>query len=179
MVLLFRLTCFMSNVQFIWQNHRGKIGVFVFFITSSAFFVLTARRRRALKEDQSMRPEVRLSLPALTTYKIPLSCRPQLQSNRLLNLGDDVAPVPSSALFTMRHLGSRHNEVSRWQAQIFESIGKVDFEITAVEQQATQRLDILDQRPRQELCLDQAFFTLRLEKHDLADMAAGLLSAGT
>ncbi|XP_037330728.1 tektin-5-like [Pungitius pungitius] len=98
--------------------------------------------QRALKEDQSMRPEVRLSLPALTTCKTLLSFRPQMRSNRLLKLGDevacslggDIAPVPSSALFTMRHLGSRHKEVSQWQAQIFESIGQVDLELTAVEQ---------------------------------------------
>ncbi|KAM8840522.1 tektin-B1-like [Spinachia spinachia] len=89
-----------------------------------------------------MRPEVRLSLPTLTTYKTLLSCRPQLRSNRLLKLGDevacfldgDIAPAPTSALFTMRHLASRHKEVSQWQTQMFESIGQVALEMTAVEQ---------------------------------------------
>uniref|UniRef100_A0A3B4XIC3 Tektin n=3 Tax=Seriola TaxID=8160 RepID=A0A3B4XIC3_SERLL len=40
--------------------------------------------------------------------------------------------------------------------------------------QATHRLDILNQRPRHELCLDQPHFSLTLEKYDLTKMAAGL-----
>ncbi|XP_028453831.1 tektin-B1 isoform X3 [Perca flavescens] len=40
--------------------------------------------------------------------------------------------------------------------------------------QVTHRLDILNQRPRHELCLDQPYFSLTLEKHDLTKMAAGL-----
>ncbi|XP_039675339.1 tektin-B1-like isoform X3 [Perca fluviatilis] len=39
--------------------------------------------------------------------------------------------------------------------------------------QVTHRLDILNQRPRHELCLDQPYFSLTLEKHDLTKMAAG------
>ncbi|XP_054462525.1 uncharacterized protein LOC129097643 [Anoplopoma fimbria] len=97
--------------------------------------------RHALKEDQ-LRSEVRFSLPVLSTNKTLLSSRPQLQSNRLLklgdeiicNLGEDISRIPSATRCTMRHLGSRHTEVSQWQAQISESIGQVDLEITAVEQ---------------------------------------------
>ncbi|XP_068432199.1 tektin-2-like [Clinocottus analis] len=101
-------------------------------------------QRRALKEEKKdrSRSEVTLSLPMLSTNKTLLSCRPELQSNTLLKLGeeivcslrDDISRFPSATRFTMRHLGSRHMEVSQWQAQISESIGQVDLEITAVEQ---------------------------------------------
>ncbi|XP_044026711.1 tektin-4-like isoform X2 [Siniperca chuatsi] len=39
---------------------------------------------------------------------------------------------------------------------------------------ATHCLDILNQRPRHELCLDQPYISLTLEKYDLTKMAAGL-----
>ncbi|KAM4539304.1 tektin-B1-like [Odontesthes bonariensis] len=42
--------------------------------------------------------------------------------------------------------------------------------------QANHRLDILNQRPRFELCLDNPHISLTLEKQDLAKMAAGLRS---
>ncbi|XP_018553536.1 uncharacterized protein LOC108898145 [Lates calcarifer] len=93
-------------------------------------------RHSALKEDQQ-----RLTLPALTSNKSLLSNRPQLQRNNVLRLdeeiactlGGDVSQVPSAIRSTMRHLRSRHTEVSQWQAQIAESIGRVGREITAVE----------------------------------------------
>ncbi|XP_034097183.1 uncharacterized protein LOC117563122 [Gymnodraco acuticeps] len=95
---------------------------------------------RAL-EDQ-MRSEVRLSLPVLSSNRNLVSHRPQLQRNRLLklgeeticSLGDDISRIPSATRSTMRHLSSRHTEVSQWRSQISESIARVDREITAVEQ---------------------------------------------
>ncbi|XP_029299563.1 LOW QUALITY PROTEIN: uncharacterized protein LOC115016036 [Cottoperca gobio] len=98
-------------------------------------------QHRSLKEDP-LRSDVRFSLPALSTSKNLLSSRPQLHSNKVLklgeeticSLGEDISRIPSATRSTMRHLNSRHIEVSQWQSQISESIGRVDREITAVEQ---------------------------------------------
>ncbi|XP_059206442.1 uncharacterized protein LOC131985389 [Centropristis striata] len=98
-------------------------------------------QRRALKEDQ-LRSEVRFSLPALSTNRSLLCSSSQLHSNKVLklgeeivcSLGEDISQIPSATRSTMRHLSYRHTEVSQWQAQISESIGRVDREITAVEQ---------------------------------------------
>ncbi|XP_056255193.1 uncharacterized protein LOC130183628 [Seriola aureovittata] len=92
-------------------------------------------QHRAFKEDQ-----VRFTLPALSNSSL-LTSRPQLQSSNVLklkeeivcNLGEDVSRIPSATHSTMRHLSSRHTEVSQWQAQISESIGRVNREISAVE----------------------------------------------
>ncbi|XP_032392033.1 tektin-B1 isoform X2 [Etheostoma spectabile] len=98
-------------------------------------------QRRALKEDQ-LRSDVRFTLPVLSTNKSLLSCIPQLGSNKGLKLGeesictlaDNISRIPSAARSTMRHLSTRHTEVSQWQAQIYGSIGQVDREISALEQ---------------------------------------------
>ncbi|XP_031152163.1 tektin-B1-like isoform X2 [Sander lucioperca] len=98
-------------------------------------------QRRALKEDQ-LRSDVRFTLPVLSTNKSLLSCNPQLGSNKELKLGEesictlgeDISRVPSATCSTMRHLSSRHTEVSQWQAQISGSIGQLDREISALEQ---------------------------------------------
>ncbi|TNN61440.1 Tektin-B1 [Liparis tanakae] len=98
-------------------------------------------QRRALKEDR-LRSEVRFSLPILCSNQRPLSSGPPLQSNQLLKRGEeiactlheDISRFPSATRFTMKHLGSRHLEVSLWQTQISERISQVDLEITAVEQ---------------------------------------------
>ncbi|XP_042290770.1 tektin-B1-like [Thunnus maccoyii] len=98
-------------------------------------------QHRALKEDQ-LRSEVRFTLPPLSNNTSLVGSRPQLQMNKALKLdeelvctlGDDISRIPSATRSTMRHLSSRHNEVSQWQAQISESISQVDREITAVEQ---------------------------------------------
>lgn len=42
--------------------------------------------------------------------------------------------------------------------------------------QVTHRLNLLNQRPGHELCLDHPYFSLSLEKHDLAKIATGLPS---
>ncbi|XP_022602814.1 uncharacterized protein LOC111223074 [Seriola dumerili] len=93
-------------------------------------------QHRAFKEDQ-----VRFTLPVLSTNSSLLTSRPQLQSSKVLKLneeivctlGEDVSRIPSATRSTMRHLSSRHTEVSQWQAQISESIGRVNREISAVE----------------------------------------------
>ncbi|XP_034747513.1 tektin-B1-like isoform X1 [Etheostoma cragini] len=98
-------------------------------------------QRRAPKEDQ-LRSDVRFTLPVLSTNKSLLSCFPQLGSNKglklgeesICTLGDNISRIPSAARSTMRHLNTRHTEVSQWQAQIFGSIGQVDREISALEQ---------------------------------------------
>ncbi|XP_051245962.1 uncharacterized protein LOC127357661 [Dicentrarchus labrax] len=96
---------------------------------------------RAPKEDQTG-SGVRFTLPVLSANMNLLSSRPQLQRNNVLKLdeeivcalGQDISRIPSATRSSRRHLGSRHTEVSQWQAQISESIGRVDREITAVEQ---------------------------------------------
>ncbi|XP_070702970.1 tektin-B1-like [Pempheris klunzingeri] len=96
-------------------------------------------QHRARKEDQQ-RAGVRFTLPVLSN-KTLLTSRPQLQANKLLKLdeeiictlGEDISRFPSATCCTMRHLNSRHTEVSQWQAQISESIGQVDREISAME----------------------------------------------
>ncbi|KAK5855088.1 hypothetical protein PBY51_005223 [Eleginops maclovinus] len=98
-------------------------------------------RHGALKEDL-MSSEVRLSLPVLSSNRNVVGHRPQLQRNRLLklgeeticSLGDDISRIPYATRSIMRHLSTRHTEVSQWKSQISESIGKVDREITVVEQ---------------------------------------------
>ncbi|XP_040909687.1 uncharacterized protein LOC121192176 [Toxotes jaculatrix] len=97
-------------------------------------------QHRALKEDQ-LRSGARFTLPALCDNKSLLIGRPQLQSSKGLKLeeeiactlAEDVSRIPSAIRGTMRHLHSRHLEVSQWQAQISESIGRVDGEITAMD----------------------------------------------
>ncbi|XP_070778247.1 tektin-B1-like [Enoplosus armatus] len=96
-------------------------------------------QRRALRQDQ-LRSEVRFTLPVLSNKNM-LTSTPQLHMNKVLeldeeivcSLGQDISCIPSATSGTMRHLNSRHTEVSQWQAQISESIGRVDREIIAVE----------------------------------------------
>ncbi|XP_071355652.1 tektin-2-like [Trachinotus anak] len=97
-------------------------------------------QHRALKEDQ-LSSGAGFTLPVLSSSNSLLTRRPQLQRSKVLKLneeiictlGEDISRIPSATRSTMRHLGSRHTEVSQWQAQISDSIGRVDREISAVE----------------------------------------------
>ncbi|KAM6974344.1 tektin-2-like [Tautogolabrus adspersus] len=93
-------------------------------------------RRRARTEDH-----LRFSLPMMSANKSRWTCRPQLQSYQVQNrdheivcsLQEDLSRIPSAAYSTMKHLSSRQTEISDWQAQISESISRVDLEIFALE----------------------------------------------
>lgn len=84
----------------------------------------------------------RCTLPQLPTNNSLVASRPQLHRDQVSKLDDelvcvlshDLSQIPSASRSTIRHLTSRHNEVSQWQAQISETIGQVDREIIALEQ---------------------------------------------
>ncbi|XP_039977801.1 uncharacterized protein LOC120786423 [Xiphias gladius] len=96
-------------------------------------------QRRAPKEELLCSGS-RLTLPALSNNKGLLTGRPQLPGNTVLKLdeaiactlGEGVSRVRNTSRCTMRHLSSRHTEVSQWQARIYESIWQVEQEITAL-----------------------------------------------
>ncbi|XP_034401350.1 tektin-5-like [Cyclopterus lumpus] len=80
---------------------------------------------------------------------------------------------------------SRNQDTMMWERQRLRNemsdrtndVQKVAYHIGNCESKlhlVTKRLDILNQRPRLELCLDKPFFSLTLEHRDLANMAAGL-----
>ncbi|XP_060916293.1 tektin-B1-like [Labrus mixtus] len=93
-------------------------------------------QRRERKEDH-----LRFSLPMISANKSLWTGRPQLQTFQVQNRDDDIvcslqedlSRLPSAAHSTMKHLSSLQTEVSVWQAQISESISRVDLEIFALE----------------------------------------------
>ncbi|KAE8282012.1 Tektin-2 [Larimichthys crocea] len=91
---------------------------------------------------RAQKDQVRFTLPVLSTNTNLVCSRPQLQMNKFLkldeeivcNLSEDISRIPSATRSTMRHLTTRHGEISQWQAQMSQSIGQVDREISAMEQ---------------------------------------------
>ncbi|XP_071378126.1 tektin-2-like [Centroberyx affinis] len=98
-------------------------------------------RPRAVKEGH-LRPGSRNTLPDRTSSGSLLTSRSQLQRTSVLKLSQDlgcvhsdaVSQIPRATHSTMRQLSCRREELSRWQTQTRESIGRVDQEITALEQ---------------------------------------------
>ncbi|XP_074543403.1 tektin-2-like [Halichoeres trimaculatus] len=83
--------------------------------------------------------QLRFSLPALPTNRNLLACGPQrsqvLKSDggRACSLHEEISQLPFASRSTEMHLSSRQMEVSHWQAQISESISRVDMEVFALE----------------------------------------------
>lgn len=80
--------------------------------------------------------------------------RPQFYRAQVLKLDEesacvlshDVSRIPSVTRGTMRHLTSRHEEVSQWQAQISEIMGQVDREVIAMEQVKSTAESFLEEK---------------------------------
>ncbi|XP_075961756.1 tektin-2-like [Anarhichas minor] len=120
-----------------------------------------------IKDSSSFRQNLRLTL---VNFKNALERQRRSSDDALRKKIYELSSVQDTLIWERQRLRDEMSDRTKDVQKVVGRIRKCDSQL----HQATQRLDLLHQRPRRELCLDLPLFSLTLEKRDLANMAAGL-----
>ncbi|XP_069032590.1 tektin-2-like [Embiotoca jacksoni] len=122
-----------------------------------------------IKDSSSFRGNLRLTMANLrNAQQHQRRCTHDSMRKRI----NDVLRVQDTLIWERQQIKDEISDLTKNTEKVSAQIRNCEVKMN----QATQRLDILNRRPRYELCLDGPHISLTLEKDDLAKMITGLCS---
>ncbi|XP_039977799.1 uncharacterized protein LOC120786420 [Xiphias gladius] len=120
-----------------------------------------------IKDSSTFRGNLRFTL---ANMKIAQERQRRSTTDSLRREINELSKVQNKMMWERKQMKDEISDLTKDIQKLTGQIWNCDSKL----HQATQRLDILNQRPGREHCLDQPYISLTLEKHDLAKMVAGL-----